>query len=79
MNLACTNEENPLDVISVAAGRWVSEAVYAERHALAKQTLTNWRYRDHLAGRTQALPGFPVYRRFGRAIRYWLEPEGGRS
>ena len=39
------------------------------------QTLANWRYRDRMAGRSGALPGYPQYRRFGRAIRYWIEDE----
>jgi hypothetical protein len=57
-------------------GRWVSEQVYADVYGLSRQTLTNWRYRDKLAGRTEAAPGFPIYRRFGKAVRYRLaEPE----
>jgi hypothetical protein len=51
---------------------WVSEREYAQRHGLARQTLCNWRHRDRKAGRDHALPGHPVYRRFGRAVRYWL-------
>jgi hypothetical protein len=54
-------------------GRWVTERVYAEIYGLNYQTLCNWRYRDRKAGRNCAPPGFPQYRRFGRAVRYWLE------
>lgn len=53
-------------------GRWVTEQVYAELHCLSRQTLANWRYRDNKAGRDQAESGYPQYRRFGRAVRYWL-------
>ena len=55
--------------------RWVSEKAYATRHGLSRQTLCNWRYRDRLAGRTEAEVGFPVYRKFGQAVRYLLESE----
>lgn len=55
-----------------SGGRWVSEAVYADIYALSRQTLTNWRYEDRKAGRNGAREGFPVYRRFGRAVRYWV-------
>jgi hypothetical protein len=57
-------------------GRWVSEQTYANVYGLSRQTLTNWRYRDKLAGRSEAAPGFPIYRRFGKAVRYLLaEPQ----
>jgi hypothetical protein len=63
------------------AGVWVTERVYSELHSISRQTLSNWRYRDKAAGRSGAALGFPVYRRFGRAIRYWLpndaQPAGG--
>lgn len=59
-------------------GRWVSEKVFAEIHGLAAQSLTNWRYRDRRAGRTGAGPGYPVYKYFGGAVRYWLPADGGR-
>jgi hypothetical protein len=59
------------------SGRWVTEKTYSAAYSICKQTLTNWRYRDRLAGRAGALPGYPVYRRFGRAIRYWLPAETG--
>jgi hypothetical protein len=61
----------------LAAGRWVTEKVYAPIHGLAPQTLANWRYRDRLAGRDCAAPGFPRYKRFGTAVRYWLPADDG--
>jgi len=60
-------------------GKWVTEVVFAEIHGLSRQTLCNWRYRDHLAGRNEAEAGYPVYKRFGRAVRYWLEDDGPNS
>ena len=56
-------------------GRWIKEAEFASIHGLSRQTLCNWRYRDRKAGRTEALPGYPQYRYFGCAVRYWLPPE----
>jgi hypothetical protein len=58
------------------SGRWVTERTYAQVHGLTKGTLSNWRFRDRLAGRNEAAPGFPWYRHFGRAVRYWLPAEG---
>jgi hypothetical protein len=54
------------------AGRWVTGKVYGEIHNIHPQTLANWRYFDRKAGRRQAEPGYPVYRYFGKAVRYWL-------
>jgi hypothetical protein len=54
------------------AERWVTEQAYATIHSISRQTLTNWRYQDKRAGRDHAAPGFPEYRRFGRAVRYRL-------
>lgn len=54
------------------AGRWVTAAEYARLTGLSEQTLANWRYRDRKAGRTEAEPGKPRYRYFGKAVRYWL-------
>jgi hypothetical protein len=56
----------------VPNGRWVTEKLFADFHGLSRQTLCNWRYRDRKAGRDQAESGYPQYRRFGRAVRYWL-------
>jgi len=58
---------------TLSAGRWVTEARYSEIYSISRQTLANWRYRDRRAGRTEAVLGFPVYRRFGKAVRYLLE------
>lgn len=58
---------------STRTGKWVTAAVYGEFHGIPEETLANWRYRDKLAGRTEALPGFPKYQRFGRAVRYSME------
>lgn len=62
----------PKTTQNVGPGRWVTERVYAEYHGLARQTLTNWRYRDRKAGRNHAEPGYPQYSYFGRAVRYWV-------
>ena len=56
-------------------GRWIKDAEFARIHGLSRQTLCNWRYRDRKAGLTQAAPGYPQYRYFGRAVRYWLAAE----
>ena len=56
-------------------GRWIRDAEFARIHGLSRQTLCNWRYQDRKAGRTQAHPGYPQYRYFGRAVRYWLSAE----
>jgi hypothetical protein len=56
-------------------GRWIKEAEFASIHGLSRQTLCNWLYRDRKAGRTQAASGYPQYRYFGRAVRYWLPAE----
>jgi hypothetical protein len=63
------------------SGRWVTEREYAAHFRLARQTLTNWRCADAKAGRAEALPGYPRYRRFGCAVRYWLPDDdfGGRA
>ena len=54
-------------------GKWVTEKVYAEIHGMSRQTLANWRHADLKAGRNQAEHGKPAYRRFGRAVRYFVE------
>jgi hypothetical protein len=66
-------ERKPIDS---ATGRWVNERDYAAHFGIARQTLANWRWLDLQAGRSEAAPGFPRYRRFGRAIRYWLDDGG---
>ena len=52
--------------------RWVMAAEYAKAHSLAVQTLANWRHEDNKAKRRGPRPGFPAYRKFGNAVRYWL-------
>ena len=56
-------------------GRWVTEREYARLFSLTKGTLSNWRFRDKKEGRDEAAPGMPRYRRFGRAVRYWVSDE----
>ena len=57
-----------------APGREVTPKVYSALKGISENTLGAWRLEDQRAGRNEALPGKPVYRRYGRAIRYWLEP-----
>lgn len=55
--------------------KWVTERQYAQIHQLSPQTLRNWRHQDRQAGRGEAAPGYPPYRRFGGAVRYELDHE----
>jgi len=74
------DRSNP--AVTRLATRWVTEKQFAEFYGLHPATLCNWRYRDRKAGRTEAPPGFPKYRYFGGAVRYWLDTEasdGGRA
>lgn len=57
---------------TAAGGQWITGREYARIHGLSPQTLINWRYRDRKAGRCEAVPGYPRYKYFGRAVRYWL-------
>ena len=54
--------------------RWVTAKEYARITGLSTQVLSNWRHQDrkHNGGRPR--PGYPIYRRFGRCVRYCLEP-----
>jgi hypothetical protein len=61
--------------VTVGGGRWATVKEYVAFTGLSAQTLANWRYRDSQAGRTEAQPGFPRYRRFGGSVRYWLAAE----
>ncbi len=54
------------------AGRWVTAAEYAASAGVSLQTLANWRWQDRKAGRDGPGPGKPLYRCFGRAVRYFL-------
>ncbi len=56
--------------------RLVTEAEYSQLTGIARGTLRNWRYQDRREGRDGARPGYPEYRRFGRAVRY-RPPDGG--
>lgn len=55
--------------------RWISAREFSRLTGISPQTLANWRYQDRLAGREGPLPGYPLYRRFGGAIRYYLDPQ----
>ena len=63
------------ELVALNGGRWVSERLYSEFTGLKPQSLCNMRYRDRKAGRDHSLPGYPLYRRFGRSVRYWLPAE----
>ena len=69
--------KQPIESASEQQGRWVPSKTYAGFYNISAQTLTNWRYADRKAGRTSAAPGFPVYRYFGRCVRYYLETASG--
>jgi hypothetical protein len=72
MNLT-TVESSDIHVLKTKRGIWVTDAKYSEVSGVKRQTLSNWRHLDKVAGRTQPPPGFPMWRRFGtKAIRYWL-------
>jgi hypothetical protein len=57
------------------SGRWITEKAFADLHSLHRQTLANWQSADLKAGRTEAEPGYPQYRRYGRSVRYWYIAE----
>jgi hypothetical protein len=57
--------------------RWVTVAQYSKIYSISRQSLANWRFRDRQAGRTEAQPGFPQYRYFGRAVRYLVDEKTG--
>lgn len=65
------NEKNLQDPV-----RWVSARELAELIGVLPQTLANWRHLDLREGRDRAAPGKPAYRRFGRAVRYPVLPDG---
>jgi hypothetical protein len=58
-------------------GTWTTARRYSRFFDVDEQVLANWRYRDKKAGREQALPGYPQYRRFGKAVRYFV-PEDAK-
>lgn len=53
-------------------GYWAPDTVYAAHFSISRGTLANKRHFDLVAGRSGPLPGEPIYRRFGRIIRYWI-------
>lgn len=69
-----TATNSSADIITPPA-RWVTERIYAAMHGIARQTLTNWRWRDRQAGRDHAQPGYPQYRYFGSAVRYRIDSD----
>jgi hypothetical protein len=60
------------------SGRWVTAKTYGDFYGFTEDVLGNWRYKDKKAKRTEAAPGFPIYKRFGRAVRYW-DPTGAAA
>ncbi len=56
---------------------WITTRELAARLGLSRATLANWRSADLRAGRLGAAPGRPVYRRFGRAVRYAVSAATG--
>ena len=50
--------------------RLIDTKTKARQLGVSEETLNGWRYRDHKAGRSQALPGFPKYFKYGKVIRY---------
>ena len=58
-----------------AVGRWVTAKLYGEIFGFSENTLASWRYQDDQVGRKEARPGYPIYQRFGKSVRYWL-PDG---
>lgn len=65
----------PTTTTTTPRRRWVTARVYAELHGLSEQGLANNRYQDRLAGRTEARPGYPFYKKFGGAVRYLIIEE----
>ncbi len=60
--------------ITPNTARWITAKSFAEIHGLTCQTLANWRCLDRKAG-MEPRPGYPTYRRFGKAVRYLYEPD----
>lgn len=68
-------EEQTVDELALGTdgdGSWITEKDFARTYKLSPRTLTNWRYRDRKEGRTEAAPGYPIYKYFGRSVRYFL-------
>jgi len=62
---------------ATSSGAWLTEAQYAAKYGISRQTLTNWRYVDRKNGRTSAPDGFPIYKKFGNCVRYF-DTEGAQ-
>lgn len=56
-------------------GRWVSPKEFAELTGTNEQTLANQRSKDRKAGCPDGRPEYPKHKKFGTAVRYWLEAE----
>jgi len=63
----------PQTASSTKKKSWLTEREYADEFNVPRQTLCNWRHLDKKSGRTGAAPGQPVYRKFGTAVRYYVE------
>jgi hypothetical protein len=61
----------------IRTGKWVTASVYGRVYGFSEAVLANWRYRDRHADtpRDKATDGFPQYRMFGAAVRYWVPAE----
>lgn len=58
---------------SSSPGVWVTELKYANIYGLNRCTLARWRMEDRRAGLKVASAGYPVYKYFGRSVRYLIE------
>jgi len=54
-------------------GIWVTPREFARMFGLTEQGLANARSRERKTGRR--LPGAPVWRKFGRSVRYFVGRE----
>ena len=66
------NQHFKVTPVELTHGRWITDLAYSTLYGIPRQTLINWRHRDRKAGRDCAEPGYPEYKRFGKAVRYWL-------
>lgn len=56
-----------------APGRWVTTKVYSEIFGISENTLITWRYMlEHDRGDPKRT--YPITKKFGRSVRYWLPP-----
>lgn len=52
---------------------WITEAEFAARFGIPRETLRGWRHKDRKAGRTSAPEGYPQYRKWGvDLVRYFV-------